>query len=308
MIKGDPKAGQPWYREFFGEEYFRLFDGALTPERTAREVEGIVNLLKLPPGSHILDLCCGHGRITIPLAQRGYRMTGLDLSELFLERAKSDEQAAGVSINWLSGDMRAIPFDGAFDAVINIFTAFAYLESEEDDLEVLHQVRKALKPGGLFLLETNHRESLLRHFLPADITHREDGTLVLNERSFDLLTSRYDGRWTVIHPDGNREEYRTSKRMYSLTEFARLFAAAGLELRGYFGGLDGSELTLQSRRLALLGQCGEAASREVGRQGTTHLGVELQVAEPLQPMKIGPPPQGGRPGDKAVLGARIEAV
>ena len=76
----------------------------------------------------------------------------------------------------------------------------------------------------------------------------------MNERSFDLLTSRYEGLWTVIRPDGSRKEYSTSKRLYSLTEFARLFAAAGLELCGYFGGLDGSELTLESRRLALLGR------------------------------------------------------
>jgi SAM-dependent methyltransferase len=247
-------ADPPWYREFFGEEYFRLFEGALTAERTVREVEGIVNLLNLPPGSRILDLCCGHGRIAIPLAQRGYRVTGLDLSEVFLERAKSDEAAAGVSIEWMHGDMRRLPFEAAFDAVINVFTAFAYLESEEDDLEVLRQVWKVLKPGGLFLLETNHRESLVRRFLPADITRRDDGTIVLNERSFDLLTSRYDGWWTVIRPDGGRNEYRTSKRIYSLTEFVRLFAAAGLELRGYFGGLDGSELTLESRRLALVGR------------------------------------------------------
>jgi SAM-dependent methyltransferase len=216
-------------------------------------VEGIVNLLDLPPGSHILDLCCGHGRIAIPLGQRGYRMTGLDLSALSLERAQADAEAAGVSIEWLHGDMRAIPFEAAFDAVINIFTSFAYLESEEDDLEVLRQVRKALKPGNLFLLECSHREGLLRHFQPATITRREDGTLVLNERSFDLLTSRYEGRWTLIRPDGSRQEYRTSKRLYSLTEFARLFAAAGLELRGSFGGLDGSTLTLESHRLALLG-------------------------------------------------------
>jgi SAM-dependent methyltransferase len=150
--------------------------------------------------------------------------------------------------------MRAISFEGAFDAVINIFTAFGYLESEEDDLEVLRQVRKALKPGGLLLLESSHREGLLGRFLPADITRREDGTLVLNERSFDLLSSRYEGRWTLVQPDGSRKEYRTSKRLYSLTEFARLFAAAGLELCGSFGGFDGSELTLESRRLALLGR------------------------------------------------------
>jgi SAM-dependent methyltransferase len=245
-------AGAPWYCEFFGEEYFRLFESVLTPERAAREVEGIVDLLRLPPGSRILDLGCGHGRIAIPLAQRGYRVTGLDLSAVFLERARADAAAAGVAIKWLRGDMRALPFEAAFDAVISIFTSFAYLESEEEDLEVLRQVRQALKPGGLFLLECSHRESVLRRFLPAEVTRREDGTLVLNERSFDLLTSRYEGRWTILRPDGSRQAYHTSKRLYSLTELARLFAAAGLELCGAFGGLDGSALTLESPRLALV--------------------------------------------------------
>src|SRR5687768_11398088 len=113
---------QPWYRQLFGEDY--LHDFARTPERTAQEVEGIVQRLALPPGSRILDLCCGHGRHTIPLAQHGYQMTGQDLSELFLRQARTDAEAQGVQVRWFHSDMREIPFENEFDAVINIYVSF----------------------------------------------------------------------------------------------------------------------------------------------------------------------------------------
>ena len=140
-------AELPWYREFFGEEYFRLFDGALTPERAAREVEGIVDLLSLPPGSQILDLCCGHGRIAIPLALAGYRMTGLDLSELFLERAQADAAAAGVSIDWLHGDMRSLPFEAAFEEGKPIFQAVDAGGSARQGLDTPCEIVQSLGKG-----------------------------------------------------------------------------------------------------------------------------------------------------------------
>ncbi len=88
-------SNTPWYKTFFGEDYLRIYD-FLTPERTEREVEGIVNLLALPPGSSILDLCCGHGRHAIALAKRGYQITGQDLSEVFLRHAQAEADAQGV--------------------------------------------------------------------------------------------------------------------------------------------------------------------------------------------------------------------
>ena len=147
----------PWYKSFFGEDYLRIYD-FLTPERTQLEVDGIVKLLALPPGSAILDLCCGHGRHAVPLAKRGYRVKGQDLSAVFLQHAQAASEAQGTQLRLIQSDMRNIPFEKEFDAVINIFTAFGYLESEEEDQKVLQQVHKALKPGGLFLLETLHRE------------------------------------------------------------------------------------------------------------------------------------------------------
>ena len=248
------RSQAPWYETFFGEDYLRIYAPLLPPERTAREVEGIVRLLEqlgVPAGGAMLDLACGHGRHAIALAQRGYRVTGQDLSRHFLRRAEEDAEAAGVEVRWLHGDMRVIPFDGELDAVINIFTAFGYFETEDEDLEVLRQVRKALRPGGVFLLETMHRDALIRGYQPSGITRHDDGLIVLEERAFDQLSGRNRVRVTLIHPGGERREHEYAVRVYSATELARLCASAGLEVVAHHGGLDGSALTVNSRRLVL---------------------------------------------------------
>jgi SAM-dependent methyltransferase len=240
----------PWYRQLFGEEYLRHFRSPL--ERTEQEVEQIAQRLALAPESAVLDLCCGYGRHTIPLAQRGYRMTGQDLSEVLLQQARTDAAAQGVQVRWVHSDMRQIPFETEFDAIINIWTAFGYLENESEDQAVLDQVQKALKPGGLFLLDFINRDCYIRQFRPHRIVRYEEGLLDLEELSFDLLSSRGDHRRTLIDPDGRRTEFCWSVRWYTLTELARMLAVAGLQVQSYFGGLDGSELTLDSRRLVLV--------------------------------------------------------
>jgi SAM-dependent methyltransferase len=243
-----------WYKIYFGEDYLQKNEPVLTPERTQREVDGIVNLLALPQGSSILDLCCGHGRHAIPLAQRSYKVTGQDLSEVFLREAEKEAQAQNVHVHWLHGDMRNIPFEKEFEAVINIFTAFGYLEDQDEDQKVLQQVSKALKPGGLFLLETLHREGLMRHYTPQLISHYPEGLIVLEERRFDLLTSLNEVKVTMLFSDGQRREYSHFLRVYTLTELVQMLAVAGLQVKAFYGGLDGSALTMDSFRLILLSQ------------------------------------------------------
>jgi SAM-dependent methyltransferase len=250
----------PWYKTLFGEDYLHIYEPVLTPERTQREVDGIVKLLALPQGSSILDLCCGHGRHAIPLAQRGYKVTGQDLSEVFLREAEKEALAQNVNVHWLNSDMRNIPFEKEFDAVINIFTAFGYLEDQVEDQKVLQQVCKALKPEGLFLFEMVHRDGLIRHFDSQMIEHYPEGLIVLEERSFDLLTSRNEVKIIMIYPDGQRREYGYSHRVYTLTELVQMLAVEGLQVKAFYGGWDGSALTMESFRLILLSQRAEPGS------------------------------------------------
>ena len=124
-------AAAPWWQRIFADgSYLRLWSSHLTPERTEREVAGVLDLLQPTPGAAVLDLACGQGRIAVPLAQRGYRVTGLDLSEQLLGVAREAADAAGVTVDWHRADMRDIPAEWAdrFDYIINIFTAFGYFE------------------------------------------------------------------------------------------------------------------------------------------------------------------------------------
>lgn len=176
------------------------------------------------------------------------------MSEVFLNRAGAEARAHGVPVRWVHSDMRAIPFVDEFDAIINIFTAFGYFDSDAEDQQVLHQVHKALRPGGHFLLDLMHRDALVRGFQPFDVSRRDNGLLVTEERDFDQLAGRTTVRVTLFYPDGRRTELGHVVRSYTLTELAGMLARSALEVEATYGGLDGSPLTLDSRRLVLIAQ------------------------------------------------------
>lgn len=94
----------------------------------------------------------------------------------------------------------------------------------------------------------------MRHFSPHMIEHHPNGLIVLEERDFDLLTSRANVKITMIYPQGERKEYGHAARLYTLTELAQMLTIAGLKVKAYFGAWDSSKLTIDSFRLILLAQ------------------------------------------------------
>lgn len=245
-----------WYESLFGEDYLEIYEPFLSVEGSAAQVESILALLGLHSGARVLDLCCGYGRHAIPLAKRGYAVTGYDLSATFLGLARAEAKRQGADVRWIHGDMRELPFTGEFDAAINIFTSFGYFEDPLDDLKTLRGVRKALRPGGRFLLETFHRDSLPARFQRRGFERTARGSIVLHERHWDLARDVIDEDITLLRPDGSRAEYRTSVRLRSLDEFLGLLREADLEPVAWYGGLDGRSLDLSSNRLVLVSQRG----------------------------------------------------
>lgn len=249
-----------WFECFFGPDYFEIYRDFFPVEKTAAEVDGIVALLGLPAGAPVLDLACGHGRHAIPLAERGFAVTGYDLSEECLARARADAAARGTRVRWIRGDMRALPFEAEFDAVINVFTAFGYFADEADDVETLRRVRRALVPGGRFLLETLHRDALLARFQPRIEYTTSNGTRIVRDYVWDLARDVIEDRAQVIRPDGRRAEYASALRVRSLHGLLALVREAGLESVAWYGGLGGGPLQLDSRRLVLVSARPQASS------------------------------------------------
>jgi 2-polyprenyl-3-methyl-5-hydroxy-6-metoxy-1,4-benzoquinol methylase len=241
-----------WYQNFFGEGWLDLATQWFDSEHTKAQVESIVRLTEVAPGARILDLCCGHGRHSIELARLGYRVVGLDISEPSLELARANAAEAGVKVDFLQGDMRRIPYQAEFDLVVNLFTAFGYLEKEAEDQKVLKAVATALRPGGSFLLDTINHAWLMRHFQPRDWRVFDDGTVLLEDREFDLQTGQNKAAWTTVYSDGRRYSHSNSVRVYTLVEMKTMLTAAGLALRQVWGDFEGQPFGLDTARMILL--------------------------------------------------------
>lgn len=241
-----------WWQSFFDEDTGRIMFTEEAWQRAEQNCDALVALLGLAPGAKILDLACGPGRFAIPLAKRGYQVVGLDISEVYLKQAYAKAKEQGLNIHLVQGNMRHIPFENEFDAVINLFTSFGYFEREEDHLLVLKEVHKSLKPGGRFLLELMNRDWLIRHFQARDWREYKD-FILLEERKLDLERNRIESRWIMLKGQ-ERKEYFLSLRLFALAELLEFFARAGLKALGYYSNLRQEPLSLESNRLVLLGE------------------------------------------------------
>jgi SAM-dependent methyltransferase len=248
LIEVDPR----WYDGFFESEYLDLLGVAISPEQTLREVDFVVEKLGLEPGARVLDLACGHGRHSMELGRRGFRVTGVDLSPRSLEVAREAAAGEAVDVDFVQADMREIEFEAEFDAAINLFTAFGYFESDDEDRVVVERVARALRAGGGFLIDTNNVLSLAGRYQLRLWEEVADGVLMIQEHEWDVIEGRNRAVWTFIRPDGSRSELRHVVRTYAPWELVRLLRTAGLDVEEGWGDFDGSPLTHESRRVILL--------------------------------------------------------
>jgi SAM-dependent methyltransferase len=244
---------EPWYQAFFGQDYLDVYGYQFTPERAATEAGFVIKVLGLKAGDQVLDLCSGQGRHSVLLAAADLHVTALDFSPQYLEMAEAAAKAAGVSIETVLADMRAIPFSEHFDAVINMFSSFGYLESEEEDARVLAAIRRALRPGGVALLDLLNRDWVIANYETEDSHADRDGTLYLEHRRLDLETSRNHVSFTVVSPDGARREVGGHHiRLYTLREVRGMLAEAGLVYEGVHGGYEDEPYSIGTRRMIVI--------------------------------------------------------
>ena len=246
MSTADPN----WFVDFFDDEYLRFAVDRYPVEATAAEVEFLVEALDLGEGSRVLDLACGHGRHSVELARRGCLVIGVDLSEPSLELAAARAAEAGVEVRFERADMRSIRFEREFDAVINMFTAFGYFAADAENRLVLERVAAALVPGGAFLIEAVNPTAVFARFEARGWHELSDGTVMLEERAYDAVRGRFETCWRFAR-GGEQSVRRFSHRAYTAPELAAMTQAAGLDVERFFGGLDGSDLEMGSRRLVM---------------------------------------------------------
>lgn len=245
MSEGLPKMKGGW-DQVFDESYALFYAPFFSDERTRVEAEAAARLAEVPPGGAILDCPCGFGRHALVLAESGYRVTGADRSEVQLAEAERRRGEAP----WprlVRADYRELPFsDESFDAVLCLFTSLGYLDRDED-VAVLSEFRRVLRPGGSLVIETMHRDRLARIFQARDWDAHPDGALILRERDFDAVEGTVSNHHLYIPAEGERVSRRFVVRVDTVGEWVAMAREAGYSAVECFGGWEGAPPSSEAR-------------------------------------------------------------
>ncbi|MEO0158177.1 MAG: methyltransferase domain-containing protein, partial [candidate division WOR-3 bacterium] len=208
-----------WWAKIFNGFYLKTdADIALNQELTKREVDLIVKMLELEPSERILDLCCGNGRHSIELARRGFRnVEGLDLSEYLIRLAQRTAQGQGLRAFFRIGDARRTPYpNDAFDAVLLLGNSFGYFTSRSDDIKVLREIHRVLRPYGRLLMDVADGDSVRRTLERRSWEWADDRTIVVRERELSSDGERLLTREIVIDVEkGVQADNVYAVRLYS---------------------------------------------------------------------------------------------
>jgi SAM-dependent methyltransferase len=243
---GAPSPAATW-DALFSDFYLRAY---ADDERQAGEAEAqalaAARLAGCPDGGALLDVPCGFGRHSIPLARAGFRVTGADRSEALLAEAR--RRAGGARHpKWAQADYRRLPFaDASFDAAVCLFSSIGYLGDAEDE-RALAEIGRVLRPGARLVLELMHRDLLVLRFSESDWRAVGGGRLLLEQRTWDAGAGLAQVTQTLIDGAGARESRSYSMRVYAATELLAMLGRAGFAECRCHGDLDGGRFAPDTR-------------------------------------------------------------
>ena len=237
-LKSSAKRRKAWYDDVFAEHFLFLYPQTWeqTCERDAQFVHSLINGRE---GSNVLDVGCGDGRHAVELAKLGAHVTGLDNSlPLLLAAAQAQD---GVEfehgrVEFIHGDMRRLPRDREFDAVICIGSTFGYFEEDQNWL-CLQEMHDRLRPGGRLLIHVFNRDFVAPH-LPSRSWWQGKRCMVIDEAEMNFFANRLRVHRTIIFDDGRQFEHYMFMRAYTVQDLGKAISQLGMRVLEVAGSRD----------------------------------------------------------------------
>lgn len=240
-----------WFEEWFNtDEYLDVYRDRNNAE--AKElVELILKFININPKGEVLDLACGAGRHSILFAQKGFKVTSVDLSEKLLSVAKRTAEENNVEIDFIKSDLRNFSTDKTFDLVLNLFTSFGYFEDDKENLRLFDIAFKYLKNSGYFVLDYFNKTYLENNLVKESKDNFEHCTLV-QKRHIENNRVIKD---IFINRNGKNIHFRESVRMFSKKELISAVEDAGFKVSNIFGGFSAEDFDdMNSQRIIIIAQ------------------------------------------------------
>jgi D-alanine-D-alanine ligase len=220
-----------WWRTIFNYLYLKTDADVVDDQNlTRQEVDLLCEMFKLAPEERILDLCCGQGRHALELTRNGFKhVEGLDRSHYLIQKAKSTAKTEGLRVRFREGDARKIPYSpDTFDAVMILGNSLGYFETAQEDLKVLKEVFRILKPWGRFIIDVADGAYLKDKFKPHSWEWIDKKNFVCRERSLSADQERLITREMVNHVEkGVIADQFYAERLYTRESLSRLLKTVG---------------------------------------------------------------------------------
>ncbi|ADO82956.1 Methyltransferase type 11 [Ilyobacter polytropus DSM 2926] len=225
-----------WYETLF-ENYGKKYDSESFTQGTIGECNFIEDEIYHNKNIRILDIGCGTGRHSIELAKRGYYVTGIDLSESMLKRAKEKSEEEKVDVYFQKADARNLTFKEEFDLAIMICEgAFSLMETDEMNYQILESAAKSLKENGKLIFTTLNALFPLYHSVKDFIeSQKQEGNASCEKSSFDLMTFREHNTTSLEDDSGNQMELHCNERYYAPSEITWILKSLGFKTIDIYG-------------------------------------------------------------------------
>ncbi|ALO16989.1 3-demethylubiquinone-9 3-methyltransferase [Salinivirga cyanobacteriivorans] len=232
---------KPWYESLF-ENYANKYDKEVFTQGTIGECDFIEHEFKNKKKLKILDVGCGTGRHAIELTKRGYQVTGIDLAEGQLKKAREKAAAANLNIDFYRQDARNIAFKNEFDVAIMLCEGgFPLMETDEMNYQILKSVTEALKTQGKFIFTTlNGLFPLFNSIEKFTAEEGKEGNAVYHSNNFDLMTFRDRNITEFEDDDGNKKTLESNERYYVPSEITWQLKTLGYSTIDIYGATLGA--------------------------------------------------------------------
>jgi SAM-dependent methyltransferase len=239
---------QTWFKDWFNSPYYHQLYFNRDDNEAAAFIDKLINYLKPAPNSLMLDVACGKGRHSIQLANSGFDVTGIDLSDDSIHEALLSQTA---SLHFYKHDMRLPFWINYFDYAFNFFTSFGYFKTRREHDNAIRTIAQSLKKDGTFVMD----------FL--NVHYAEDHLVHQSEKEIDgisfVITKWYDEthfyKKIVVEDEALQEPlvYTEKVAKFSLGDFTEMFAYQGLQIQEVFGDYDfGNYNVKKSQRMVMI--------------------------------------------------------
>lgn len=237
-----------WFETWFNTHYYDALYQHRDENEAAQFIDRLITYLQPEQAATMLDVACGKGRHAKYLADKGFTVTGIDLSYKNIREAMSYENE---KISFFQHDMQNIFRINYFDCIFNFFTSFGYFVNKKDNLQSIRSFAGGLKPGGFLVIDFFNVNHVLDHLV-------EDESKTIDAIQFNITKSFEDGfivKKIEIAEGDKREIFYEKVRAITKQEFENYFDACNLKVKQIFGDYKLNTFnSASSERLILIAQ------------------------------------------------------